>query len=109
MSMYVHGDHEFAQSIGERRAYQLLGRQLQSGGHNPARRYSIGRTTAWLALRYVVGQTGFAALCVARLGYEAVGIVMAESDRLRKLSALCRGAAVGLLRGAWPAGRGAAR
>lgn len=109
LALYVHGDHEFAQSIGERRAYRLLGRQLQSGGHSPVRRHSIGRTTSWLLLRYALGQTGFAALCVTRLAYEAVGIVMAEGDRLSKLSALCRGALFGLLHGIRSAWTSAAR
>jgi GT2 family glycosyltransferase/SAM-dependent methyltransferase len=93
--LYVHGDYEFAQSIGQRRAYRLFGRQLQSGGHSPARRYSIGRTTGWLALRYAGRQTGFAALCVARLGYEGVGILIAEDQRMAKVGALLKGSGGG--------------
>ena len=105
LSIYIHGDHEFAQSIGERRTYRLLGRQLQSGGHSPARRYSIGRTTTWLALRYAGSQTGFAALCGARLGYEAVGILMAEDERMAKVGALVKGSGAGVLETARGVGR----
>lgn len=92
LAVYLHGDHEFAQSIGARRAYRLLGRELQSGGHSAARRFSIGRTTASLGRAYFVGEPAFAALCLARLGYEAVGVLLAEDQRRPKLGALLRGA-----------------
>jgi rhamnosyltransferase len=105
LSVFVDGDHEFAQSIGERRAYRLLGRQLQSGGHSPARRYSIGRTTSWLALRYAISQTGFAGLCVARLVYEGVGILMAEDERMAKVGALLKGSGAGAVEAARGVGR----
>ena len=42
-------------------------------------------------------EPAFAALCVARLAYEAFGIVKVESDRIVKLWALLRGIMVGLL------------
>jgi rhamnosyltransferase len=97
LAVYLCGDCEFAQSIGQRRAYRLLGRDFQSGGHGPWRRRSIGRTTAWLAVRYALREPAFAALCMARLAYEAVGIAMAEDNRLRKLMALCAGALGGAI------------
>lgn len=104
-AVYLHGDHEFAQSIGQRRAYRLLGYQLQSGGHSPARRYSIGRTTSWLALRYACSQPGFAALRVTRLVYEWVGILLAEEDRMAKASALLKGIGAGIAEAARGMGR----
>ncbi len=97
LAVYIHGDFEFAQSIGKRRAYRLLGRELQSGGHGPTRRHSIGRNTAGLMRRMLFDEPAFAALCCARLGYEAVGILIAEDDRCGKLAALVRGAARGFL------------
>ena len=96
LSVQVHGGHEFAHSIGQRRRYRFLGRDLQAGGHGPARRYLIGRNTLWLARRWVVREPAFAFLCVTRIAYEVLGILMAEDDVRSKLLALMRGAAVGL-------------
>ncbi len=98
LAVYVHGAHEFAHSIGQRRKYRLLGRELQAGGHPPARRYLIGRNTSWLARTWLVREPAFAALCVARLAYEVVGIVIAEDQAGAKLGALLRGAFSGLWR-----------
>lgn len=97
LSIHVAGRHEFAHSIGERQRYTLFGRELQAGGHAPARRYLIGRNTAWLMRRYLWREPAFAFLCFTRLAYEAVGITMAETSRVAKLRALLGGAVVGLL------------
>ena len=97
LSVWVHGDHEFAHSIGERRRYRLLGRELQAGGHGPQRRRLIGRNTAWLARRWAWREPAFAALCLLRLAYEAVGIVAAEDRKAPKLAALLRGIGQGLV------------
>lgn len=97
LAVWVHGSHEFAHAIGERRRYRFLGRELQAGGHGPARRYSIGRSTAWLARSQVLREPAFAGLCLLRLAYEAVGIVKAEDRRADKLWMLLRGAVAGLL------------
>jgi rhamnosyltransferase len=96
LSLWLHGSHEFRHAIGARRRFRLLGVEMQAGGHPPARRYLIGRNTAWLARRSLWHEPSFTALCVARLAYEAVGILMAEADRGPKLRALLRGAATGL-------------
>lgn len=97
LSLWLHGSHEFRHAIGERRRFRLLGVEMQAGGHPPARRYLIGRNTAWLARRSLWREPAFTALCIARLAYEAVGIVMAEPDRGPKLRSLLRGAFTGLL------------
>ncbi len=97
LALHVAGRHEFAHSIGERRRFTLFGREMQAGGHPPARRYLIGRNTAWLMRRYLWREPAFAFLCFTRLGYEAVGITLAEPERLAKLWALVRGSIVGLL------------
>lgn len=100
--VYLHGDYQFAQSIGYRRAYRLLGHELQSGGHSAQRRHSIGRTTTWLAFTYLPTYPAFTALCTTRLIYESVGILMVEDEKLTKLSALAAGAggnAIEALRG----------
>lgn len=96
LSLHVAGQHEFAHSIGERRRFTLFGREMQAGGHSPARRYLIGRNTAWLMRRNLWREPAFAFLCFTRLGYEAVGITLAETTRIAKLWALLRGAVVGL-------------
>lgn len=96
LQVYLAGDHEFAHSIGQRTRFTLFGRQMQAGGHPPNRRYLIGRNTAWLGRRYLWREPAFAFLCLSRLAYEVVGIVMAETARPAKLAALLRGAAVGL-------------
>lgn len=98
LAVYVHGDHEFAQSIGERRAYRLLGYQFQSGGHSAARRYNIGRANAWLACSHGIDHPAFAALRLLMLLYEAMGILIVEDDKARKLAALTSGAASGMAR-----------
>ena len=97
LALWLHGSHEFRHAIGERRRFRLFGVEMQAGGHPPARRYLIGRNTAWLARRSLWREPSFTALCIARLAYEAVGIVMAEPERGPKLMALLRGACTGLL------------
>ncbi len=87
----------FGHAIGERRTYRLLGRTLQSGGHDPARRESIGRNTVIVARRHGWRCPAFAALALARLFYETLGIFVAEDQRAAKLAALARGVTSGLL------------
>lgn len=96
LKVLLHGGHSFGHRIGERRAYRLFGVQLQAGGHSPARRYLIARNTVWLARRSLWREPGFSWLCLLRLGYEAVGILVAEPQKLAKLGALLRGSGVGL-------------
>ena len=67
--------------------------------HGPERRYLIGRNTAWLGRAHLWREPAFAFLCLSRLGYEALGICLAEDQRLSKLLALLRGALVGALWG----------
>ena len=102
LSVWVHGDHEFAHAIGQRRRYRLLGRELQAGGHAPRRRQLIGRNTTLLARTWCLREPAFAGLCLMRLAYEAVGIVMAEDRKLAKLSALVMGIGQGLFAAARP-------
>jgi rhamnosyltransferase len=97
LALWLHGSHEFRHAIGERRKFRLFGVEMQAGGHPPARRYLIGRNTAWLARRSWWREPSFTALCIARLAYEAVGIVMAEPERGPKLKALLHGALTGVL------------
>ena len=96
LHVHVHGSHEFPHAIGERRRYRFLGMEVQSGGHGPARRHLIGRNTRWLALQWLWREPAFAALCLLRLSYEAIGIAMVEDQAGAKLWALLRGAASGL-------------
>jgi rhamnosyltransferase len=96
LGVWVHGSHQFAHSIGERRRYRLLGRELQAGGHEPWRRRLIGRNTTWLARQWCWREPAFTGLCLMRLAYESTGILMAEDRKLTKLTALARGIAEGL-------------
>lgn len=96
LSVSVHGDHEFAHSIGQRRRYRFLGRELQAGGHAPWRRHLIAKNTLLLARRWMGREPAFAFLCLTRLAYEGVGILAAEDDKAAKLAALVRGAMAGL-------------
>ena len=98
LQVHVHGSHEFAHSIGQRRRFSIFGREMQAGGHPPDRRYLIGRNTAWLGRRYAAREPAFAFLCLSRLAYELVGILLAEHQRAPKLWALTRGALSGLLK-----------
>jgi rhamnosyltransferase len=95
-AVYVDGAHEFLHAIGQRKVYRLLGRELQAGGHSPERRHMIARNTVWLARQWLLREPAFAALCLARLAYEAAGIVIAEDRAAAKLWALTRGALRGL-------------
>lgn len=99
LKLRVNGAHEFAHSIGQRVRYRFLGMEVQAGGHAPARRYLIGRNTVWLARRWLWREPAFAALCASRLGYEAVGIAVAEPQAARKLWALLRGTVRGVVSG----------
>jgi rhamnosyltransferase len=94
--VYISGDYEFAHSIGVRRTYRLFGRTWQSNGHSAARRWMVGRGMAWLFRRYMFKEPAFAALCLLRLSYEAVGIAIAEGDRWAKLRALVFGTIEGV-------------
>lgn len=96
LQTWVHGGFEFEHSIGQRRRFRFLGREMQAGGHGPARRYLIGRNTAALARSWAWREPAFAFLCLSRLAYEVVGIVAAEDEAGAKLRALLRGALVGL-------------
>jgi rhamnosyltransferase len=99
LKVWVHGRYEFAHAIGERRRFRFLGKEMQAGGHGPRRRWLIGRNTVWLARREFWREPAFAFLCLSRLAYEVVGIVLAEPAAAAKLSALLRGALAGLFAG----------
>lgn len=88
----------FPHSIGKRRQYRLFGQTLQSGGHSPERREMIGRNTVLLAKHFGWRYPSFLFLCLARLAYEVLGILMAESERPGKVVALLRGGVLGLFR-----------
>lgn len=97
LHVYVHGSHEFPHAIGQRQRYRFLGMEVQSGGHGPQRRRMIGRNTLHLARRWCWREPAFAALCLLRLSYEAIGIMLVEDRAAAKLLALLGGAARGLL------------
>jgi rhamnosyltransferase len=88
---------KFLHPIGARRQYRFFGKTFQAGGHSPARRKSIARNTVLLVRQYGWRYPSFALLCISRLAYEALGIVMAESDKARKLGALLAGMFAGLI------------
>ena len=85
----------FTHSIGKRKKYKFLGKTLQSGGHNSTRREMIGRNTVILGRKYATNFPSFAMLCLARLTYEILGILMAEKDKANKIKALIKGALIG--------------
>jgi rhamnosyltransferase len=97
LACYVNGAFEFAHSIGHRKKFRVLGMEVQAGGHPPQRRYMIARNTVLLARAWLWREPAFTALCLARLCYEAAGIVMAEDRIGPKLAALVRGAFSGLV------------
>ena len=96
LAVYVHGGHVFDHAIGARKRFRLFGHEMQAGGHSAARRFLIARNTVWLARRWCGREPAFAFLCLSRLAYEAVGIVMAEDKRAGKLLALLKGTVAGL-------------
>lgn len=94
----------FMHPIGARRSYRFFGKTFQAGGHDPRRRHSIARNTVMLARQHGARWPAFALLCLARLGYEALGIIVAEQDKLAKLGALFSGGLTGLF-GRFPSGQ----
>lgn len=87
----------FVHSIGKRKKYHILGKTLQSGGHNPERREMIARNTIILGRHYFARFPSFTVLCLVRIVYEVLGIVLAENKRLTKLFAITRGVFTGLV------------
>lgn len=87
---------EFAHSIGNRRSFKFLGRTMQAGGHDSSRRFMIARNTVLISKKYALDYPAFFFLCISRLIYEFVGIVLAEDKRSQKLLALAKGMISGL-------------
>ena len=81
----------FIHKIGARSHYRLFGRYFQTGGHCPSRRELIARNTILLLKQYAKHIPGLRKLFLLRLGYEVMGIVIAESDKTIKLVGLLRG------------------
>lgn len=88
---------EFIHEIGNRRSYRFFGRTVQTGGHSARRRYLIGRNTMAVARLHGLAYPAFATLCLQRLGYETIGILVAEDHKTAKLVNLWRGAIAGLV------------
>lgn len=87
---------EFLHEIGERRSYRLLGRDVQSGGHSPSRRFLIGRNTALIARAHGLAYPAFLALCLQRLAYETIGILVVEDHKASKIASLWHGIVRGI-------------
>ena len=87
---------KFTHSIGDRKKYKFLGVEMKSGGHNRLRRKMISRNTIILAKHYFKYFPSFFLLCIARIFYEILGIVLVEKDKLGKLTAIFSGLLSGL-------------
>lgn len=87
----------FVHSIGKRQKYRILGKTLQSGGHSPQRRELIARNTTILGRHYLFRFPSFTILCIARIIYEMLGIMMVESNRINKLFAIIKGVLFGIV------------
>ena len=87
----------FVHSIGKRKKYRIMGKTLQSGGHNTQRREMIARNTIVLGRHYLARFPSFTVLCLVRIVYEVLGIVLAENNRLSKLFAITKGVVTGLV------------
>lgn len=87
---------EYRHTIGHRRAFRFLGREMQAGGHGPWRRRMIGRNTAILGRRFALKYPAFAILCASRFAYEVIGILAAEPGKRAKVTALLGGGFAGL-------------
>jgi rhamnosyltransferase len=88
---------EFLHEIGERRAYSIFGKSVQSGGHSPSRRFLIGRNTIIIVKRHGYKYPSFLILCIQRLLYETIGICAVEDRKFRKLLSLWNGVFHGVL------------
>lgn len=97
LATYLCADHEFAHSIGHRRSYRFLGRTLQACNYRAERHYAIGRNAVWMLRGYLFRRPAVSLLFAAKLAQDAVGIVLAEDDPLRKLGRLVAGAFRGLV------------
>ena len=88
---------KFEHSIGERSSYRFLNNKLQTTNHTAERRYLIGKNTILLAKHYFFRWPAFGFLCLIRLAYESLGIVLAEKNKWRKIKALSKGAFKGFI------------
>lgn len=96
LSIWIAGQHVFDHAIGARRTWRAFGRDFQTTDHPPIRRQAYARNITLLARRWGRRYPAFAGLTLARLGYEAAGIIAAEDQRRAKLGALVRGIWAGL-------------
>jgi rhamnosyltransferase len=95
--IYLCADHEFAHSIGKRRSFRFLGRTLQACNYGAERHYAIGRNAMWMLREHLFRSPAVSFLFLLKLVQDAVGIVLAEDDRLNKLKGLAAGAFRGLV------------
>ena len=97
LGVFINGDHVFAHSIGRRVSYTFFGVTLQTAGYGPERRFMIARNTVWLARRYLRADPALLWLSFLWIGYEVVGVLMAERNKPAKLTAIARGVWRGLV------------
>jgi rhamnosyltransferase len=97
LSTFINGNHEFAHSIGHRTSYTFLGATLQSSGHTARRRFLIARNTIWIARKYMRNWPALLPLSILWIGYEVMGILIAENEKRKKLGAVARGIGHGLV------------
>ena len=84
--IFINNAVTFEHTIGNRVAYNFLGFKLQSSGHNIERKSLIIKNTRILMFRYGLKNPGFFALCVVRLIYEFVSVMIAEESKFKKIS-----------------------
>ena len=94
--IWISNDHIFKHCIGNRKKYSVFGKQLQSGGHNSERRFTIAKNTIILAKRYS-DIPGVKQLFLFRILYEIFGIILVEDQKYSKVLAIIRGCYVGFV------------
>lgn len=94
--LYINPNFEFLHSIGERKKYKFLKMVMQSGGHDTNRRFLIAKNTVLLGKRYFINYPSFTILCMSRIVYEILGILILENNKFSKVSALLAGVLSGI-------------
>jgi rhamnosyltransferase len=93
--LYVTRDPLMRHSIGVPGSSFRWARSLSSG-HPPTRKYFIARNALWAVRLHARNHPLWALRQFARVGAEAVGILLFETNRLAKIAALLRGTKDGL-------------
>ena len=89
--IYINNEIKFNHTIGKRIFYKFLWLDLQSSGHHYFRKEIIIRNTRILIFRYGFKEIGFLFLCIVRICYEYLSVLVAEKNKIKKIFFMTKG------------------